>query len=164
MADVIVRAAHESDADAIGALWSELVAYHHALDAGLPQAAPNGPDHYAQALHDHLNSPVTRVLVAEADGCVVGYVLGVAADMVSSLFMHETAGFIADLYVRPDFQRQGVGRQLVLAIHDWFTRQGVKQAEWYVAVKNESAQAFWRALGGAPLLMRMRSQWPEEQP
>lgn len=161
MDDIVIRAAEVSDADAIGELWAELVAYHHALDARLPQAAPNGPLLYAKALYDHLNNPETCVLVAEADGRAIGYVLGVVADMTSSFFTHKAAGFIADIYVRTDFQRQGIGRQLVLAIREWFTQQGVNSAEWYVSAKNEPAQAFWRALDGTPLLMRMRSQWPE---
>jgi ribosomal protein S18 acetylase RimI-like enzyme len=161
--DLVIREAREDDAEAVGALWAELVAYHHALDAALPPAAPEGPARYARAIQDHLRSPTTLVLVAEADGAVVGYALGVVADMISSLFANESTGFFADLYVGPKFQRQGIGRELVSAMAEWFGAQGIAQYEWHVAAHNEPALAFWRAMGGAALIVRMRMNVQGEQ-
>jgi ribosomal protein S18 acetylase RimI-like enzyme len=160
--DVVIRPARPEDADAIGALWAALVAHHHALDSALPPAAPDGPARYARAINDHLRSATTQVLVAECDGRIVGYALAVVADMVSSFFAHEATGFIADLFVSPSCRRQGIGRQLVLALADWFAGRGLRQFEWHVAAHNEDAQAFWRSLGGAPVLIRMRAVWPPE--
>jgi ribosomal protein S18 acetylase RimI-like enzyme len=163
VADILIRRAQEADADAVGALWAGLVAYHHALDPALPATTPDGPRRYAEALRSHLCSDTTCVFVAERNGVVVGYVLGAMTDMISSWFVHAPTGFIADLYVCPEFQRRGVGRRLVAAMREWFQARGVHQAEWYVAVENEGALAFWRALGGTPLQLRMRATWPEEE-
>jgi ribosomal protein S18 acetylase RimI-like enzyme len=163
MVDVVIRRAAPDDAEAIGQLWSALVAHHHALDPALPTAAAEGPVRYARAIGDHLRSPTTLVLVAECDGRIVGYALGVVADMVSSFFAHEATGFIADLFVSPGCRRQGVGRQLVTALAGWFAERGLRQFEWHVAAHNEEAMAFWRSLGGAPVLIRMRAAWPLEE-
>lgn len=163
MVDVVIRPARPGDAAAIGELWAALVAHHHALDPALPQAAPDGPARYARAIGDHLRSSTTQIIVAERDGQVVGYILGVIADMVSSFFAHEATGFIADLYVSPECRRQGVGRALVAAMAEWFAGCGLRQFEWHAAAQNGEAQAFWRALGGAPVLVRMRAVWPPEE-
>ncbi len=158
VANVVIRPARDADAEAIGGLWAELVQHHHALDAALPAAATDGPVRYARAIQDHLRGASTLVLVADCDGEVVGYALGVVADMISSLFAHEATGFIADLYVCPNFQRRGVGRRLVSEMATWFAAQGVEHYEWHVAVRNQEALAFWRAMGGEPLMMRMRGE------
>ncbi|MFN8378660.1 MAG: GNAT family N-acetyltransferase [Anaerolineae bacterium] len=161
--DVVIRPARPDDAEAIGNLWADLVAYHHALDAALPAAAPDGPSRYARAIEDHLRSSTTRVLVAEYDGQVVGYILGVVADMVSSFFTHEATGFIADLFVMPEHRRRSVGRHLVVAMAEWFASCGMRQYEWHAAAHNEEALAFWNSLGGAPVLVRMRATGPLEE-
>jgi GNAT superfamily N-acetyltransferase len=163
VADILIRAAREEDAYAVGTLWAGLVAHHHALDPALPATTPDGPRRYAAALRDHLCGDTTCVFVADHNGVVVGYVLGAMTDMISAWFVHAPTGFIADLYVCPEFQRRGVGRRLVNAMRDWFAACGVYQAEWAVAVENEAALAFWRAMGGAPLQLRMRATWPEEE-
>ena len=163
MVDVVIRPAGRGDAEAIGELWAALVAHHHALDPALPQAAPEGPARYARAVGDHLRNSTTQILVAERDGQVVGYILGVIADMVSSFFAHDATGFIADLYVSPEFRRNGVGRRLVAAMAEWFAGCGLKQFEWHAAAQNSDALAFWQAIGGAPVLVRMRAVWPPEE-
>ncbi len=163
MADVVVRPARPDDAQAIGELWAALVAHHHALDAALPAVAPEGPNRYARAIGDHLRSPTTAVVVADCGGQLVGYTIGVVADMVSTFFVSEATGFIADLFVSPDCRRQGIGRRLVTALADWFATRGLTRFEWHAAARNEDALAFWRALGGAPVLVRMRAEWPREQ-
>lgn len=163
MADVVVRSARPDDAQAIGELWAALVAHHHALDAALPAAAPEGPARYARAIDDHLRSSTTAVLVAECGGQLVGYTIGVVADMMSTFFTHEATGFIADLFVSPDCRRRGIGRRLVMALADWFADRGLVRFEWHAAAQNHDALAFWRALGGAPVLVRMRAEWPRER-
>ena len=158
MVDVVIRRARPGDAEEIGKLWAALVAHHHELDPALPAAAADGPQRYARAVGDHLRSPSTAVWVAELDGRVVGYALGMVADMISSFFAHEPTGFIADLFVSPACRRSGIGRRLVAALMDWFAGRGVQKYEWHVAARNEDAQAFWRALGGAPVLVRMHAE------
>jgi GNAT superfamily N-acetyltransferase len=65
-------------------------------------------------------------------------------------------GFIADVYVDPEFRRQGIARRLVETINKWFTEQGVRHVEWQVAVANADGTHFWEALGGQAITVRMR--------
>jgi GNAT superfamily N-acetyltransferase len=157
VAEVVVRTAAAADASAIGTLWGELVAYHRALDPHLPVAAPDGARRYAQLLKQRLDDPNTHAYVAESGGRPVGFVLGMIVDLVPDIFAEEPCGFLADIYVDAGHRRQGIGRQLVAAVVAWFQERGVPYFDWQVASLNTEGLAFWRALGGRDLMIRMRA-------
>lgn len=153
----MIRPATPADSDAVGRLWERLVEYHRSLDADLPKASENGGVIYVQRLVSRADDSTTRVFVAEEDGEIVGYVLGVVIDLVPEMFVPETSGFLADIYVEPAFRGRGIGRGLVEALAGWFRSQGLPYYEWYVAVRNESGRQFWRQIGGRELMVRMRA-------
>lgn len=156
MDEVIIRPAKQADVNAIGKLWKKLADYHQILDARLPQPASNGDDLYAQRLESQLDDPYHQVLVAEANGQIVGYVLGMIADYMADVFLPESTGFLADIFVDETYRGAGVGKKLVLALGMWFKSRGIGTMEWYVASKNASAKQFWEHIGGKELIIRMR--------
>lgn len=156
MADFVIREAVSGDLPAIGALWAALVAHHQALGDDMPRASADGAARYQRRLRDRLDDPHARILVAEADDVVVGYVFGVVADMMPDVFEAEIGGMIADLYVAAAQRQRGIGRALVEAMRAWFAEQHVQYVEWYVAADNTEGLAFWRAIGGREIMLRMR--------
>ncbi|MCY3946519.1 MAG: GNAT family N-acetyltransferase [Anaerolineaceae bacterium] len=158
MAADMIRPAHAGDAVAIGRLWQQLVSHHQAIDAAMPRATPDGPMRYGRNLSDRLADSHTRVFVAEEEGRVVGYVLGVVVDLMPDMFEQQAGGFLADIFVEASFRRQGHGRALVGALTDWFRQQGLGHYEWHVPTSNSDAVAFWRAMGGTPWQLRMRAE------
>ncbi len=162
MVEIIIRLAAPADADVIGQLWEQLVAYHHALDPALPPAAQGGGRRYARRIFDRINDPLTRVLIAEVkhdDGQIeiAGYLLGVIVDFIPEMFAQETTGFLADIFVVEAYRRHGVGRKLVAALIDWFKERGVSAFEWHVSARNPAGIAFWKAVGGREVMLRMRA-------
>jgi ribosomal protein S18 acetylase RimI-like enzyme len=153
----LVRAARRADLMAIVDLWVGLVEYHRALDPRLPPPAQGGAAQYAARISDRLRDDSTCILVAEQDGQVIGYVLGMIVDLMSDLFVQGPSGFIADIYVSPDARRSGVGRALVAQLMVWFAARGITYFEWHVASHNQVGQEFWAALGGESVMLRMRS-------
>lgn len=161
---IVIRQATARDIDAIAHLWEALVKHHQALDAELPGATPQGAVRYGRRIIDRLDDPTARVLVAEApspDGTgrahVVGYVLGLKVDLVPEMFAQQSGGFLADIFVAPDYRRKGVGRALVDGLTEWFRAEGLGYFEWHVAARNPEAVAFWRAIGGREVMLRMRA-------
>lgn len=153
---ITIRPATPEDTRTIGQMWMQLVQYHNNISHDLPHAAPNGAAMYARRLASRLNDSHTCILVADNDSALVGFVFGVIVDMVPEMFVEETAGFLADIYVEPTYRGQGVGRALVDELSAWFRARGVQYMEWYVAHNNIDGRAFWKAIGGREVITRMR--------
>jgi GNAT superfamily N-acetyltransferase len=153
----MIRNAVAADAVAIGKLWEKLVAYHQQIDHDMPRATLHGASLYARSLSSRLEDSHTRVLVAEENGRIVGYVLGVVVDLVPEMFEQEAGGFLADIFVEEAYRGQGIGTALVNALTDWFRQKGLNHYEWHVAAGNTEALAFWSSLGGRNWQIRMRA-------
>jgi GNAT superfamily N-acetyltransferase len=153
----MIRPATIKDGDAIERLWRHLVEYHVHLDNNLPGEARNGARRYARRLVERLDDTQTHTLVAEENGQVVGFALGAIVDLIPDVFDQEPSGFLADIYVDEAYRGQGIGRALVEAMTDWFRKQGVRYFEWNVAARNPDARAFWQAVGGQDVMVRMRA-------
>ena len=84
-------------------------------------------------------------LSASVDGLIVGgltaYALPLTAAETSEIFIY-------DIAVVPDYQRQGIGRQLISQLRTQATDFGINVA--FVAADNEDVHAldFYNALGG----------------
>ncbi|MGH9293642.1 MAG: GNAT family N-acetyltransferase [Acidimicrobiales bacterium] len=63
--------------------------------------------------------------------------------------------FLEDLYVRPAFRRQGLGRELLEALRALTTGR----VEWDVRQANESAQIFYESLGAVRVSGWLRFRW-----
>ncbi len=157
MAEIVVRPVNNGDADALGQMWLDLVAYHQNLSDDLPAAARGGQHRYVRRILDRRDDPYTCALVAELNGEVVGFVLGMVVDLVPDIFEQPPAGFLADIYVEPAVRRHGVGRRLVSTLTDWFRTCGIKSFDWHVASDNPEGLAFWHSVGGRDVMVRMRA-------
>jgi GNAT superfamily N-acetyltransferase len=82
-------------------------------------------------------------------------------DLLPEMFVGEKAGFLADIYVIPSQRSKGTGRALVEALKGWFRARDIQHFEWYVAHANPAAVAFWRAIGGSEVILRMRASTQE---
>jgi len=86
-------------------------------------------------------------LAATVDGEIAG---GLTAHTLALTRSEESEVFLYDLAVRPDFQRQGVGRALVAALREQAMAAGINVV--FVPADNEDTHAleFYRAVGGTP--------------
>lgn len=160
--EVLIRPATVEDTDTIAQMWLRLVDYHRRLDADLPPATADGPRRYARSLGERIDDSHTCTYVAEGDGRLIGYVLGVVVDFPPEMFQQEPSGFLADIYVEEGYRRFGVGRALVNALAEWFKAKGLGYFEWHVAARNTAGIAFWKALGGRDVMLRMRTDLDKE--
>jgi GNAT superfamily N-acetyltransferase len=92
--------------------------------------------------------PRAEVLLAEADGQAAGF----------ALFFHNYSTFLArpglfleDLYVRPEFRRRGIARELLTRLAAIAVDRQCGRFEWNVLDWNESAQRFYETLGARPM-------------
>ncbi|MHB9024557.1 MAG: GNAT family N-acetyltransferase [Armatimonadota bacterium] len=150
---VTVRPATRKDLDAIGNLWIELMSFHAALDPRF-RIPSHGREKYMRHTQEGLADRHYRVLVAEDNGRVIGYISGYIA-LNPPIFPTPRYGFIADLCVTAHSRRRGVGRSLVTALRHWFQVNDMEHVQLNVAHCNPVSQAFWRKVGCSDYLDHM---------
>lgn len=79
-----------------------------------------------------------RIVVAEADGEVVGMAKGE---------LREGLGHVSFVYLKPEARGQGGGNELVRDLAAYFREQGVAHVSLNVELPNDEALAYWRRLG-----------------
>ena len=121
----MIRLAEMDDSGQISQLWARMVAEHAELDPVTFRPTSNGAEVYARFMEDRIADEDSRVLVAEADGSVVGYICGGIAEIRAEMFEPLRCGLISDLFVCDSHRRQGIGRDLVERLALWFRARDV---------------------------------------
>jgi GNAT superfamily N-acetyltransferase len=85
-----------------------------------------------------------EALVAEKEGEIVAYAIYFPS---FSSFVGKAGLWLEDLYVKPKFRGQGVGRTLILAVAKIAEQRGSQRLEWSVLDWNERAIEFYESLG-----------------
>lgn len=80
-------------------------------------------------------------LIAEADGQVVGFLLGFVAPTTPP------TGYVHLVGIHPDYRRQGVGNKLYGEFAERCKSAGAKRCKAITTVGNDGSVAFHRALG-----------------
>jgi ribosomal protein S18 acetylase RimI-like enzyme len=104
---------------------------------GASEATPSVTDTAADLRRALAGSPA-HVLVAEADGRIVGLVIGT---------FDGWRGNIYRLAVHPGYRGQGIARSLVAAAEERLSSQGAKRITALVEKDHPWAVGFWEAVG-----------------
>jgi ribosomal protein S18 acetylase RimI-like enzyme len=152
---VSIRRGTAADLPALGVLGASLLRDHHAFDP-LRFMSPRGDmeSGYAWFLGTQLKEDDVAVFVAEQAGRVVGY-LYAELEPESWKELREAAGFIHDIVVVPEAQRQGVASALVETACEWFRSLGAPRVVLGTAEKNERAQRLFTRLGFRRTMIEM---------
>lgn len=100
-------------------------------------------DKTAAQLKKLLSSGNDKILVAELEGKVVGYLHLVDYDLLYNGPMKNIMGIAVD----PEYRRQGVGKALLEAGEDWARADGAEGIRLVSGESRTEAHAFYRALG-----------------
>ena len=126
----MIREARRSDSRAIQALCTSDLGY------------PCGEELVAQRIAG-LDKERECVLVAEAEGAVVGFV---HVERYDTLY-HPSMANILGLAVSGPFRRRGTGARLMLAAEAWAKSRGIGELRLNSGGSRKEAPAFYRKLG-----------------
>lgn len=111
-----------------------------------------------------LDSRGRRLLVAEADGQVVGLVM---AEVIYTpnfpILKPRTYVHVDTLVVDANAQRQGIGQALMGAVHEWAESRDIHEVQLGVWAFNQGAIAFYERLGYNPFIYRMVWRRPADE-
>jgi ribosomal protein S18 acetylase RimI-like enzyme len=153
MTRISVRRASQEDVESLLDLWQEMMNYHARLDPRLTPAA-DGRQAFRLTLERWMGDSEWRVLIAQAGGQVVGYIIGHVAE-INPVLAKPDYGYVTDICVSPQWRRHGVGRRLFKAVRSWFRQRRLATVQLNVAALNATAQAFWRAMGFGDYMNRL---------
>ncbi|MFC7621405.1 GNAT family N-acetyltransferase [Microlunatus sp. GCM10028923] len=108
-----------------------------------PEAVVAAVSGWINGYPDAEPSAAAAVFVAERSGRILGFA-GVAE---RTHFSGELDGYLGELVVAPDAERQGVGRALVTAAEGWAGARGLRRLTLDTGAANQGARAFYRSLG-----------------
>ena len=158
---ILVRPATPADQEALGRFGGALMRQHHAADARRFIQVEHPEAGYGRYLVSVLNDPGTRVLVAEDEGRVVGYVY---AEIQGTRWMdlRGPSGYVHDVYVDESARGRGAGRKLLEAALAWMREQGRLQVTLFTRTQNERAQRLFASLGFRPTMLEMTLDQPPD--
>jgi len=103
------------------------------------------PDVWETRVGYYLRRDPEGSMVAEADGSVVGFMLGETAS--GEFGLEESTGWIEVLGVDPDFRGKAVGRRLAEAMLEHFRASGATKVRTLVDEEMEGLRSFFSSLG-----------------
>jgi len=126
-------------------IWKELMDFHSEIN---PFFTRNDDGHHSfeKYIKESINSKKSQVLVALDGKKVVAYSLSNVA-YYPPVFENTIYGFISDIAVKKECQRQGIGECLLDEIKKWFSQQGITRIELQAASGNKVACSFWKKQG-----------------
>jgi GNAT superfamily N-acetyltransferase len=139
----VIRTADPDDVPTILELISELAAYEREPQAAVATAAD---------LHIALFGPnpaaFAHIAVHEGTGPNDRRIAGVALWFLNfSTWTGKHGIYLEDLYVRPDFRREGHGRALLRELAGLAHERGYARFEWSVLDWNTPAHEFYESIG-----------------
>lgn len=87
---------------------------------------------------------LSYVLLAEVNGFLAGFA---TYHRIYSTFIAKPGIWLDDLYLRPQFRGQGIGRSLFLKLCEIAQEIGCGRIDWTVDVNNDLAIAFYQKMG-----------------
>ncbi len=133
----------------------EAFAREQQAQLGLHQLADGFMQYAKTGLAQVLEHPAAVVMVAEADGREgpVGYCVG-SLQEPPALFRPELYTYISDLYVVPEYRRQGIGTGLVERVRGWGYLKGAFALSMIVPMAS-AAVGLGERIGMRPIQMMM---------
>jgi GNAT superfamily N-acetyltransferase len=104
----------------------------------------------SEQLKEHLfgERPYAEVILADIDSKTVGFALFFHN---YSTFLTQPGIYLEDLFVLPEYRRQGIGKALITAVAKLAVERNCGRLEWSVLDWNQPAIDFYQSMGATIL-------------
>lgn len=135
-------------------LWEQLAKHHQKLSDRF-ELAWDSKRHWRAYLEKRFAEISTKLIVAEEEGEIVGFMLCMLSPNVP-IFKEKKIGLISDVYVREGRRRKGVAKKMLDVAVRWFRKNKVRSVQLGVAHDNMEGRAVWRSMGFEPFMITKR--------
>ena len=149
-----VRAAKPVDVPLVLPMVEKISALHQGWDPSRFAVVEHFTSRSGRWLGEVAADPHGIFLVAEADGRLVGFLIG-TIDQSVPIYRVVQFGCVRELWVDEKYRRAGVGRMLMNRAIERFLALGIPQIRLETAAVNEPARAFFTSCGFRPSTVEM---------
>lgn len=139
--DIKIRPAQVEDINAIFSLIQALAEYENLSHLVTGNASDLSKDIFG-------DDPCAEIIVAEFNQIVIGFALFFTN---YSTFLTRPGIYLEDLFVLPEYRRQGIGKQLLTYLAQLALERQGGRLEWSVLDWNQPAIAFYEKIGASVL-------------
>ena len=147
--DFVIRKAAETDIEALVRCHKDFMEHHINVDKRFTLRTA-AEEKWEEQITNSMKDPNTLVLIAESDSYIAGCAYAIIKEGAMD-FGPRKIGYLCDVFVEPDYRRQGITRQFLLTTQKWLQERGINTIEASWAVYCVEAQKTWRSLGFIPL-------------
>ena len=153
---MLIRPATSGDVESVLPMVAQICAFHEKLDPAKYGFLPHPEDRYRGWLTSRTKDPRSVFLVAQPDSSnrLAGFLVATIEREIP-IYRLDEFGFIHDVWVEPEFRKQGVGKALTESAVARFRQIGVTQIRLDTAAENEHARRLFAAIGFRPSVVEM---------
>ena len=152
---VMIRNGRVKDKHQVLAIWKELMEYHIKISAIDYEMVDDAPDIFMRFYENNVRSRNKTAIIAEEDGVVIGYLLGVIQKR-PPVFKTAYQAYISDMSVTKSKRNIGIGSKIVEAFVAWAKEKEIKYIVLTVIPENEIGRAFWKKHGFGTIMLNQR--------
>lgn len=156
MDEISIRRASTADLQALLQFEQELINAERPMDPTIRK----GPLRYYE-LEDMIINPEVAVLVAEAEGILIGSGYAMAKKARNYLD-HEYYAYLGFMYTLPAHRGKGVNKKILTALREWAFSRGLTELRLTVYDGNQAAIRAYEKVGFKKHIIEMR--WAENKP
>ncbi|BCN24238.1 GNAT family N-acetyltransferase [Vibrio alfacsensis] len=141
MSAFLIKPASFEDLESLNDLMFELHDEHHHQSPEFFKTAEEIEQE--KSIARYLDDPECLVFVAAINETVIGFVSGHFCELISTVSKPVLMGSIDELYVVPEYRKQGVAKQLIDRMETMFLDYGVQQMFVEVWDFNQTAMSLY---------------------
>ena len=151
-----LRPVAESDIDELTSCWIDLLDEQGRLEERFG-ASDDAEERWRNDLPSWIRDERRLLHVAVSDEQIAGFVRAHRWTPAPVYVLSEEV-FIDELYVRPDYRRRGIGRELLEVVEAWAEERELTRLRLSALHRNESGRRFWKAVGATPFAVEMTKE------
>jgi GNAT superfamily N-acetyltransferase len=143
---MLIRPATPTDVPAVLPMVAKICALHESWDADKYGFLPHPEKRYEKWLTRLATQERSVFLVADNQGQLIAFIVATVEQEIP-IYRTKEFAFIHDLWVEPEYRKQGIAKQIVEQTIERLRQIGVEQIRLDTATANEAARKLFTSCG-----------------
>jgi len=143
---ILIRDCKEKDIEVVVSRRKVFSNMHTSINPDYYSFSDNSLIEFQDYVKKRLNDSDFKLLIAEENDMCIGYVMG-WIEYRPPIYKKRKVGYLSNIFIDPDYQKQKTGTQLYSRIETWFIEKKVDLIEIKSDIKNEKAIHAFLAYG-----------------